>query len=79
MTVGDGRWLFVMAAVTVAELLCWLVSWSAGHAPAPWLPTYLVLACASLAASLGVTFPFNILVGIPLYHRFAEYIHRLGA
>ena len=33
----------------------------------------------SLAASLGVTFPFNILVGIPLYHRFAEYIHRLGA
>jgi hypothetical protein len=32
----------------------------------------------SLAASLGVTFPFNILAGIPLYHRFAEYIHRLG-
>lgn len=32
----------------------------------------------SLAASLGVTFPFNILVGIPLYHRFAEHIHRLG-
>ena len=33
----------------------------------------------SLAASLGVTFPFNILVGIPLYHRIAEAIHRLGA
>ena len=32
----------------------------------------------SLAASLGVTFPFNILVGIPLYHRLAEHIHRLG-
>lgn len=32
----------------------------------------------SLAASLGVTFPFNILAGIPLYHRFAEYLHRLG-
>lgn len=32
----------------------------------------------SLAASLGVTFPFNILVGIPLYHHFAEAIHRLG-
>ena len=32
----------------------------------------------SLAASLGVTFPFNILVGIPLYHRFAEHLHRLG-
>jgi hypothetical protein len=22
----------------------------------------------SLAASLGVTFPFNVLIGIPLYH-----------
>jgi len=32
----------------------------------------------SLAASLGVTFPFNILVGIPLYHRFADTLHRLG-
>ncbi len=27
----------------------------------------------SLAAVLGVTFPFNILIGIPLYHRFASY------
>lgn len=32
----------------------------------------------SLAASLGVTFPFNILVGIPLYHALARYIHRVG-
>ena len=32
----------------------------------------------SLAASLGVTFPFNILAGIPLYHRLAEHVHRLG-
>ena len=32
----------------------------------------------SLAASLGVTFPFNILAGIPLYHWLAEHIHRLG-
>ena len=32
----------------------------------------------SLAASLGITFPFNIVVGTPLYHRFAEYLHRLG-
>lgn len=29
----------------------------------------------SLTASLGVTFPFNILVGIPLYHSFAEKAH----
>ena len=32
----------------------------------------------SLTASLGVTFPFNILVGIPLYQRLAEFLHRLG-
>lgn len=32
----------------------------------------------SLAASLGVTFPFNILVGIPLYHQLAAYIHGSG-
>lgn len=32
----------------------------------------------SLAASLAVTFPFNILVGVPLYQRLAEWLHRLG-
>lgn len=32
----------------------------------------------SLTASLGVTFPFNILVGIPLYHQLADLIHRFG-
>ena len=32
----------------------------------------------SLAASLGVTFPFNILVGIPLYHRIAVYVRHMG-
>lgn len=31
----------------------------------------------SLAASLGVTFPFNVLIGIPLYHDFAQRIHTL--
>jgi uncharacterized protein len=31
----------------------------------------------SLAASLGVTFPFNVLVGIPLYHALAEKAHSL--
>lgn len=29
----------------------------------------------SMAASLGVTFPFNVLVGIPLYHAMATAIH----
>lgn len=33
----------------------------------------------SLAASLGVTFPFNVLVGVPLYLDLARLIHRLGA
>lgn len=32
----------------------------------------------SLAASLGITFPFNILLGIPLYTRLAEFAHQLG-
>lgn len=31
----------------------------------------------SLAASLGVTFPFNILLGITLYHNFSERVHAL--
>jgi hypothetical protein len=29
----------------------------------------------SLTASLAVTFPFNIIVGIPLYERLAAYLH----
>lgn len=32
----------------------------------------------SLAASLGVTFPFNILVGIPLYHALAHHLYPAG-
>nr|WP_240901111.1 sodium-dependent bicarbonate transport family permease [Thioalkalivibrio sp. XN8] len=32
----------------------------------------------SLTASLGVTFPFNILVGIPLYYGLAEQLRQLG-
>lgn len=34
----------------------------------------------SLTASLGITFPFNVLVGVPLYHAMAERVHAfLGA
>ncbi|HAU69035.1 MAG: sodium-dependent bicarbonate transport family permease [Arenicella sp.] len=29
----------------------------------------------SLTASLGITFPFNILLGIPIYHSYAQYAH----
>ncbi len=32
----------------------------------------------SLTASLGVTFPFNIIFGIPLYHKLTEYLYTLG-
>jgi uncharacterized protein len=32
----------------------------------------------SLTASLAVTFPFNILLGIPLYYRLAELLHQAG-
>jgi hypothetical protein len=32
----------------------------------------------SLTASLGVTFPFNVFVGIPLYFALAAWLHRAG-
>ena len=32
----------------------------------------------SIGASLGVTFPFNLFVGIPVYYWMAETIHRIG-
>lgn len=28
-----------------------------------------------LTASLGVTFPFNLLIGLPVYYRFAQWLH----
>ena len=28
----------------------------------------------SLGASLGVTFPFNVIVGVPLYHQWADWL-----
>ena len=33
----------------------------------------------SIGAALGITFPFNLVVGIPLYHRLAQYLHHAGA
>ena len=30
----------------------------------------------SIGASLGVTFPFNVLVGVPLYHQMAQWMYR---
>lgn len=36
-------------------------------------------ATLSMAASLGITFPFNVLAGIPLYLLFAQWLHNSGA
>jgi uncharacterized protein len=33
----------------------------------------------SIGASLGVTFPFNIFIGIPVYYWMAQYAHGIGA
>ncbi len=33
----------------------------------------------SIGASLGITFPFNIFVGIPIYFWMSQFIHSLGA
>jgi uncharacterized protein len=32
----------------------------------------------SIGASLGVTFPFNIFFGIPIYYWMAQYAHGIG-
>ncbi|MDP1692513.1 MAG: sodium-dependent bicarbonate transport family permease [Burkholderiaceae bacterium] len=32
----------------------------------------------SIGAALGITFPFNMIVGIPLYHRLAQSFHHAG-
>ena len=32
----------------------------------------------SLTASLGITFPFNIFIGIPVYYAIAGYLHGIG-
>ena len=33
----------------------------------------------SIGAALGITFPFNLIIGIPLYHWLADYLHPFGA
>ena len=33
----------------------------------------------SIGAALGITFPFNLVVGIPLYHQLAHHLHYVGA
>ena len=31
----------------------------------------------SLPLVLGVTFPFNVIIGLPIYHQYAQWVHRL--
>lgn len=86
--------LFPLFGAVVGASLGWLFELSAGGttllavlaASASYIavPAAMRLALPeanptlSLTASLGVTFPFNILVGIPLYHRLAETLSQLG-
>ncbi|MFO0443953.1 MAG: sodium-dependent bicarbonate transport family permease, partial [Betaproteobacteria bacterium] len=36
-------------------------------------------AALSITAALGITFPFNIVVGIPMYIELARWLERIGA
>jgi len=47
----DRAWLTVLAAVTALELAWWLVTWSLGYAPAPFLLSYLAAAFGALAGA----------------------------
>jgi len=48
----DRQWLMVMAAVTAIELAWWAAVWLMGHAPAPYLLTYIGLSFAGLGSAL---------------------------
>jgi hypothetical protein len=56
---GDGRWLAVMAALTVVELAWWALCWRAGIAPAPRLGIYIALAVVALIAALALRVAFR--------------------
>ena len=58
---------------TVLGVLCASASYIA--APAA-VSVALPKASSSLAlmSSIGITFPFNLIVGIPMYFRFAEFL-----
>lgn len=47
----DAPWLVAMAAFAALELLWWTVAWSHGIAPSPRLGSYILFACAGLAAA----------------------------
>jgi hypothetical protein len=62
---GDGRWLAVLAALTLLELTWWALCWWAGIAPAPRVGTYLALAIAGLLAALALRSAFRPRVKSP--------------
>lgn len=43
-----------MAALTMVELVWWVIAWSAGSAPLPFVAIYLSLTLGGLAAALGL-------------------------
>jgi uncharacterized protein len=80
-TLGAGLGWLLGLSVGGTVLLATLVG-SASYIAAPAAMRLAVPEAnpaLSLAASLGVTFPFNVVLGIPLYHRIAEQFHRMGA
>ncbi len=86
--------LFPLFAATIGTVLGWMLGLSTGGtillATLAASASYIAVPAAmrltvpeanptlSISASLGVTFPFNILVGIPLYHQFVNLIQNLG-
>ncbi len=86
--------VFPLVAATLGGALGWLLGLSAGGtivlATLAASASYIAVPAAmrmsvpeanpslSLAAALGVTFPFNIIVGIPLYHSVVARIHATG-
>lgn len=92
--IGFGMVMPIISA-TVGILTGWLLDLSVGgtmllavlYASASYIAAPAAMRIAvpeanpglSIGASLGVTFPFNILVGVPLYYWMARTIHQFGA
>jgi hypothetical protein len=55
----EGRWLATLTVLTSFELLWWVVCWTLGMAPAPYLACYLALAFLGLAIAAAVRLVFR--------------------
>jgi hypothetical protein len=60
-----------IGGATVLGVLCASASYIAAPAAVSIALPQANLSVA-LAASVGITFPFNLIVGIPLYYKFAQ-------